>query len=159
MGIYRIGLACLNGHAVNDSFDSRPQHNAKFCPDCGEPTIHRCPTCNTPLRGDYYVEAVIGGSHWHPATHCFECGSPFPWTNRRSEALADALNELEELSGAERQLLVRSIPDILVQTPKSETAALRYKKAITKIGGVGAKILADVLRKVAADTVKSSLGL
>lgn len=153
---YEIGLACLNGHPVNAGADSSPERNAKFCPECGEPTIHQCPTCKENIRGHY---AAGWAYAWYPASHCHECGTPYPWTQRRSEALAEAIDELDDLADDDRERLKKSIPDILVETPKSETAALRFKKAIAKLGTAGGRILADVLRKVAADAVKSSLGL
>lgn len=95
---------------------------------------------------------------WNPASHCHECGAPYPWTQRRSEALAETIEELDGLDADERDRLKRSIPDILVETPKSQTAGLRFKKAIAKLGSASGKVLSDALARVAADAVKSSLG-
>jgi len=53
---------------------------------------------------------------------------------RRTEALAEALEELDGLSNEERDKLKKSIPDILADTPKSETAALRFKKPSSRLG-------------------------
>ena len=102
---------------------------------------------------------VVMAPKWRPASHCHACGQSYPWTRRRSEALAEALDELHELSVDDREKLKKSIPDILAETPKSETAALRFKKAIAKAGEAGRKLLIDVLTSVATDAVKRSMGL
>lgn len=159
MGHYDVGLACLNGHEINSSADRSPECNAKFCPTCGEPTICQCEGCNAKIRGYYNIEGVFGCTEWKVASHCHDCGEPYPWTHRRTNALAEAIDELDELSEEERERLKKSIPDILAETPKSETAALRFRKVVAKLGSAGGKVLGDVLRKVAVDTVKSSLGL
>lgn len=159
MSHYDVGLACLNGHAINSSSDTQPEHNSKFCSECGEPTIHECPQCGVSIRGYCYVEGVITLSEWEPASHCYECGSPYPWVQRRSEALAEVVDELDELKPEERDRLKKSIPDILTDTPRTETAVHRFKKAAAKIGKTGGKLLTDVLSKVATEAVKSSMGL
>lgn len=157
---YDTGLACMNGHPVNHSMNRSPQRSAPFCPKCGEPTLSQCPQCNERLHGFYRVPGVVDlAQRWTPAAYCHNCGQPYPWTQRRSEALAEALDELDELSANEREKLKKSIPDILVETPKSGTAALRFKKAVVKAGTAGGKILTEILTKVAAEAVKKVLGL
>ncbi|MBI3838489.1 MAG: DUF2321 domain-containing protein [Planctomycetia bacterium] len=84
---YDVGLACLNGHRVNDSAQSRPQHNASFCQSCGEPTISACPACSAAIRGEYHVPGVAAISTWTAPRHCHNCGKPHPWTERRTAAL------------------------------------------------------------------------
>jgi len=159
MGQYRIGLACLNGHAVNSAADTSPELNAKFCPKCGEPSIDRCSKCKEYIRGYYYAEGIVSLRKWKIPSHCHECGTSYPWTQRRSEALVETIDELDGLSDDERERLKKSIPDILVETPKSETAILRFKKTASKVGKVGGKALMNVLSKVVADAVKASLGI
>lgn len=156
---YRVGLACLNGHGINQRADAEPALNAKFCPHCGEQTIQFCVHCKTPLRGCLDIEGVPGPNRWDVPNHCYECGAAYPWTERRSQALADAIDELDVLDADERERLKKSIPDILVETPKSETAVLRFKKAAAKAGAAGGNLLMNILGKVAADAVKAKLGL
>lgn len=158
MGQYFVGLACLNGHAVNSAADRSPELNAKHCSACGEPTIRACSNCSAAIRGYYFVADVIGWSEWDVPSHCHECGAPYPWTQRRSEALAAAIDELDELPSDERDRLKKSIPDILAETPKSETAVLRFKKAIAHVGTASGKVLSGVIQRVAADAVKGMLG-
>ncbi len=158
MGQYDVGLVCLNGHEINSLAASNSGSNQAFCTTCGERTTDRCLSCNGPIRGHYHVEGVISLFPWVVPSHCHACGQPYPWTQRRSEALAEALDELDELSAEEREKLKKSIPDILVETPKSGTAALRFKKAVVKVSTAGGKVLTEILTKVAAEAVKKVLG-
>jgi len=90
--------------------------------------------------------------------HCHECGKQYPWTQRRAGALADAIELLDELTDSEKDKLIESIPDVIQETPKTETAVARYRKAISKAGAIGGKLLTEVLVKVAAEVVVRSMG-
>lgn len=159
MGQYDVGLACLNGHAVNSSSSTYPEHNAKFCAHCGEPTIDKCPKCGAAIRGYYRVDGVCSIDRWAASAHCHECGEPYPWTKRRAEALAEAIEELDDLTAEERARLKKSVPDLINDTPKSETAVLRLRRAFAKLGSEGANLLRNIVTQVATDAVKSSIGL
>jgi len=156
---YDIGMACLNGHPVTGMASSAPQFGSPFCPKCGEQTTTECPECGATIRGFYHVPGFFSTAHWEPSSHCHACGKPYPWTERKAEALQEIIDELDNLSDEEREKLKKSIPDIIADTPKSETAALRFKKAIIKVGQVGGKMLRDVITNVATEAVKKSMGL
>ncbi len=157
---YEVGLACLNGHNINGCANLCPQYNAKFCGECGEPTIDACPKCRADIRGDLFYEMeTIDVKRWKPPAYCHECGAAYPWTERRTEALAAAIEQLDELTEAEREKLRESIPDVIRETLKTETAVARFKKAIGKAGTVGGRLLSDVLTKVAAEVVVKSMGI
>jgi hypothetical protein len=160
MGTYDVALVCLNGHAVNDSTRSQPQHSSPRCKKCGQPTTDRCPDCSTPIRGYYRPEDGVYRLYknpWHPPAYCHQCGKPYAWTERRAAAIAEAIAEVDELTEAEREKLTKSIPDVLAETPNTETAIVRFKKAIAKAGKLGGKLLYDVLTNVAAEGVVKSL--
>jgi len=161
-GYYYSGIACLNGHELDGyvgfvSRDSPPRPIDRFCPMCGEPTVTKCEHCQTDIRGK--VTDGFDTSPWYVAANCHSCGQPYPWTRRKTEALAEAISEMDELDPAEREKLKQSIPDIVAQTPKSETAALRFKKAVAKAGSVSGEVLMKVLTSVAAEGVKKLLGM
>ncbi|HQU45786.1 MAG TPA: DUF2321 domain-containing protein [Pirellulales bacterium] len=160
MGRYELGMACLNGHAVNSAADTNPVQNAKCCAKCGEETITACEQCGANIRGNYDVPGVISiGFGWTPPAYCHDCGGPYPWTLRSKDAISAAIDAIDDLYPDEREQLRKSIPDILTETPMSQVAALRFKKAIARIGAVGGKVMTDVLAKVAAEVVKESLGI
>lgn len=153
---YDTCLICPNGHTVNSASGRTPEHDAMFCGQCGARAISDCPTCSTPIRGRLQNAGIIL-SGWGPADYCHACGQPYPWTAARIAALAEAIDEADELSGDEKIKLKNSIPDIVVATPKTDTATARLKAGITKAGKVGGKLIYDVAIKVAADVVSKSL--
>jgi hypothetical protein len=90
---------------------------------------------------------------WTPPGHCHACGKPYPWTERRANALAEMIAELDGLDNEDREKLTKSIPDILAETPGSDVAVLRYKKAIAKAGKVAGKTLYDLVINVAGSAI------
>lgn len=156
---YDVGLACLNGHSINSYARSSPVSNAKFCKTCGEKSIDACPKCSATIRGKLHVPNVASLIAWRVPSYCHECGEPYPWTQRKTEALSEVIDELDNLDEAERNKLKQSIPDIIRDTPKTETATVRFKKAIMKTGQLGGKLLGDVLAKVATEAVSKQLGI
>jgi hypothetical protein len=90
---------------------------------------------------------------------CGSCGQPFPWTTRKIEALTEIVDLLDNLSDEEREKLKASIPDIIAETPKTEPAVLRFKKAAIKVGETGGNLLLKVLESVATDLAKRLMGI
>ena len=152
---FNVGQACLNGHAVTSNADG--ELASDYCPHCGERTITQCPDCSENIRGYYVVPGVASFSEWEPPNHCHACGKPYPWTERKAEALREAIEELDELSNAEKERLAKAIPDIIADTPKSNVAITRFKKAASKVGGLGSKMLWEMLKTVATEAVKKSM--
>lgn len=160
MGYYDTGSVCENGHAINGNRQRSPEFNTKFCSTCGAKSLDACPSCNADIKGEYHVDGVVVvGVCWSPPHHCHECGAAYPWTAKKAEALQDVIDELDELSSEERERLKASVPDIVANTPKSETAALWFKKVFTKLGQGAAKVVEKVVTNVATQAVKESMGL
>lgn len=167
MAFYDKALICAHGHLINSAAETNPGRNSEFCPKCGEPALGECQNCNASIPGDEYEDQFDGvelvgphnlGFHEIPS-HCLACGKPYPWTQRKAEAVTEMIDELDGLSDDEREKLKKSIPDVIADTPKSETAALRFKKAAAKVGQAGGKLLMDVVTNVATEAVKKSMGL
>ena len=59
MGYHDIQQVCLNGHQTTARYNQSPEHRKKFCAICGESTIHKCPECDTSIKGKYNVDGVI----------------------------------------------------------------------------------------------------
>lgn len=53
---YDTAQVCMNGHMVNESFLSCPQHNRKHCSACGAETTTTCPSCSSLIQGYYYLD-------------------------------------------------------------------------------------------------------
>lgn len=97
MGYYDVQQVCLNGHQTTDNYNRSPQFRKNFCATCGEKTIHQCPNCDTPIKGDYHSDGVvvIGGPSTSVPTHCENCGNPFPWTIKNKSLSNSALKQFE----------------------------------------------------------------
>lgn len=83
MGTYDVQQVCVNGHQTTDNYNRSPEFRRKFCPECGAETIHQCPSCGRPIRGDYHVDGVFCVSSTPVPTHCENCGAAYPWTEKK----------------------------------------------------------------------------
>lgn len=122
--------------------------------------IDKCPECGTSIREwNYGGVMVIGTPKYERASYCKNCGKPYPWTKVAIEAAVDLIQEEEELDDVQRDKLVSSLPDIISETPKTQVAVVRFKKALLSAG----KFTADALRQFAIDfgceLAKKQLGL
>ena len=159
MGEYKTGRVCLNGHAVSSDVDGSPELNEKFCSRCGAETITACPECDAVIRGHRHLPSVITTFQWKPSGYCYNCGVPYPWTKARIEALSELLDELENIPDDQRAKLKDSIPHIMVDTPRSETAALRFKKLLKQVDPDYSAALEKSIVAAATEAVKTLIGL
>lgn len=158
MGYYQTGQVCLNGHAITSDVSSGLKQS--FCSNCGAATITKCPHCNSSIHGSYCEPGVVTiGRKYKPAAYCYNCGKPYPWTEKAIENTVLLIQEDEELSNILKESLTSSLPDVLVETPGTNLAVVRMKKAFATAG----KFTADALRQFAIDfgceLVKKSLDL
>lgn len=93
MGRYDIQQVCTNGHQITSRYDGSPQFRSDFCVECGAKTIHLCPSCDHPIKGEYEVDGVISLGSTAVPSHCEKCGEPFPWTTCGKEQTEDLLNQ------------------------------------------------------------------
>lgn len=122
--------------------------------------IDKCPSCGSPVRAWYYGGGtVLGNPKYERAAYCKNCVKPYPWTQAALESTAILLQEDTELDEILRNNLVSSLPDIISETPKTQIAIVRFKKAALSVG----KFTADALRQFAIDfgceLAKKELGL
>jgi len=89
MGQYDVMQVCLNGHKITATYASNPEFRQAKCDQCGADTIHECPECGTPIRGEYHVPGVADLTPGpDPKDYCHECGEPYPWADE-AEDFAD----------------------------------------------------------------------
>lgn len=151
---YEVGQVCENGHAINGSSQSSPQFNQKHCDKCGAKTITECPSCNTPIRGDYVSPEVILPGTYIPPAYCHNCGKPFPWTTLRIES---AIELMQEEYPDETETLKQSINDIIQDTPRTQLGVSRFKKIMARVGAETAGALRDILVDIVSETAKKSI--
>jgi hypothetical protein len=144
---YDTAQVCLNGHTINEYARSRPELNQKFCGKCGEKTITQCPSCSHFIQGHSHVPGDVAPSDYTAPAFCHNCGEPYPWTARGLTAARELISEAENLKPEEKELLSKSLDDLVRDTPGTQVAAIRFKKFISKAG----KETADALRKIIVD--------
>jgi len=106
MANYDTQQVCRNGHQTTANYYRSPEFRKKYCGLCGAETLHKCPSCNNDIRGEYHVEGVIAiGIRTPVPSHCENCGETFPWTAQRTELIQSAIashNELDHFSLVEK---------------------------------------------------------
>ncbi len=156
---YDVAQICLNGHIINASTQKYPQHNKKYCDKCGEKTITRCPNCNAVIQGEYHVEgiAAFGGELSPPPSFCPNCGNPYPWTEKKIKTAHQMTKELSNLTSEEKELLEKSIDNIIKETPETRLAVTRIKKLLPKVGKEAGNMLRDLVVDIASESAKKML--
>ena len=159
---YDTAQICTNGHMINSQSVSRPDHNRKFCQKCGAPTITNCQNCNNSIRGIYRVPGSMIASPsdvtWFPLPiFCPYCGKPYPWTEAKLKAAQELADELDNLSPEERNLLKKSIDDIVRETPQATVAVSRFKRLVAKAGPVAADMYREILLPLLSEAIKKSI--
>ena len=118
-GYYDVAQICLNGHLITERANGSPQFRQNYCGICGEKTITSCVYCNAPIRGEYHVPGVVSiGFPFSVPKYCHECGKPYPWTKRALEASRELIQEVESLDEQEKEILAKSIEEIIRESPK-----------------------------------------
>lgn len=149
-GDYDVAQICLNGHVTNARVRSDPQSCADYCEECGAKTIQTCPRCGSPIRG----QLDNWSDHLEAPAFCIACGEPFPWTEARVQAAIELAEELDALDEKDRDLLKKSLDDLLAETPRTQVAATRFKKLMVKAGKVGAEAFRQVLLQALCEAAK-----
>jgi hypothetical protein len=146
---------CENGHVI--SAESR-ECNKKFCRACGKPIISTCRVCGSLIPGRPVHEYTWGAPYVAP-TYCEKCGKPYPWLTAAIEATLLAIKESKDFSQAEIQQIETILPDVVIETPKTQLAAVRIKNAIEKGKGFAANILKQFVIDFGCDLILQFLGI
>jgi hypothetical protein len=151
---YDTAQVCLNGHLVNKYSDSQPEHNKKFCDRCGEATTTTCSECKAKIKGYYHIPGVSYEGITSPPKFCDNCGKPFPWTNAKLQAAIELAGELENLSEEDREILRKSLPEIIRDTSQTSVAATRFKKLAAKARDKGSALIWNLIKDIASEAAK-----
>ena len=115
---YDVAQVCLNGHMVNDTWQSSPNFSKDICPKCGAKTIIECPACHKRIQGFYHVPGVITTRSASVRAYCHACGKPYPWTLATIDAAKALAEELDGLIVASQ----RSVTFTIGQGPRDPRA-------------------------------------
>ena len=143
---------CENGHIASSYGDSTDL----FCRKCGAPIISKCPACKQPIKGKPNEDYSYMYSYERPS-FCVYCGSPFPWVIQAQEAAQELLALDATLDPEEQKLLYNSIPDLVVDTPKSKVAATRWSRFLSHVKPQFQDAIKQVLIEVVSEGAKKVL--
>lgn len=158
MSSYDTALICSNGHLICSSVENYPDDLQNFCSKCGAETIECCPSCKKNLRGFYnsddgYIKPVTVESF------CFNCGKPYPWTTSMLETMELLIQEDDDLQEQQKTSLIESLPDIIVETPKTKLALARMQKGLIAAGKFTAEGIRQFVIDFGCELAKKSLNL
>jgi hypothetical protein len=156
-GWWDTGQVCLNGHIVNQQVVAERDHCQAFCGTCGKPTIAACRRCRASIRGVYHVSGSYVVETMPVLAYCLHCGRAYPWTDRRVQAAKELANELAQLKPPERELLKRSIEELLDDTPRTQLAVVRFKRLVAKAGPEAGIALREMLVNVVSEAVRRAI--
>lgn len=155
MGYYNTAQICMNGHVITDTYDKNYEFRQNFCDKCGAKTIICCPNCNIKIRGDYEVPGVISLSGMSTApSYCYNCGQAYPWTLDKLEATQELLALDCVLSTEELEYLSSNLNSLLIDTPKTNLVATKFKLSLSKISKVTASAVRDIIVDIASESAK-----
>lgn len=156
-GSHDVAQICLNGHVITSGLRLSPELAEDRCSKCGAETTSECPSCECAIRGYYSVPGVIAFNEYLRPAFCHRCGEPFPWTKSMLEAARELAMDEEVLSQDERKAWVASLDDLVVDTPRTQVAALRFKKYFAKAGAATAAAMREIIVEIASEAAKKAL--
>lgn len=143
---YDTAEICRNGHVTNESVKEYPIDSKKFCNVCGSETIQKCESCNFEIQGYHHMPGI--GSIYEKPSYCINCGEPYPWIKDKLIAAEELADIVDEFTEEDKKILSSSLQDLVRDTPRSQVAAIRFKKIVSKasenIGFAFKEILFDV---------------
>jgi hypothetical protein len=157
--IYYTQEVCLNGHQIwTDSDRNSDPSPDQYCEDCGKRIICTCQKCTNPIDGEisrvdkYPIEINPSVPNF-----CKHCGEPYPWTVSIMNSTIELLNLDSSLSNSQIESVEKSIPDLLVDTPRTKVAAVRFKQLLSGTGSIVKDGLRELLVDVVSETAKKML--
>ena len=153
---YDIMQVCLNGHQITTMAVSNPEFRREFCKDCGAKVIAGCANCSKPMRGYNHGSMVVRSPP--VPKYCEDCGTAFPWQEAAIENLTEILRD-DGLDDQQMAAFEAALPDVIRDTPKTESASLRIGKILSKLGKPAYDVSIKVLSDLASETAKKAMGL
>ncbi len=183
--LHHQALICECGHLVTGNLSALADRLPLYCSQCGQPCISSCPSCGAPIHGDCYKRqpvyapscssSLLGGSGVYytrtpkdfsdvfvsgcvvPA-YCYNCGSPYPWTDtllREAEGIVDLMDELTE---EQKSALKECFPSLISDMPTTPRNSLIAAKLLQSASSISKTALQNLLADHLTALVLSLLG-
>ena len=150
-------FVCENGDTM---ISSQPLTTPLFCKKCGTKMLSKCPSCGRAIEEWHRSDDFIAGKpRYARANYCQGCGKPYPWTQTALDAAKELILESEELDILQRQKLAESLPDLITETPKTQVAVVRVRKAMLSVGKFTADGIHQFIIDFGCELAKKQLGL
>lgn len=156
-GTYDTAQLCENGHLITDAIYTNPEDVQPFCSKCGQPTITECKSCKTQIKGRDRYSSII--SEYARPNFCHKCGETYPWTERGLDAAKKYVEKIKELKPEEKELLTKSIDDIVRVAPSQKVAIVDFKRLLAKMNSPSREITIGVISDILTEGAKKAIGL
>ena len=163
MSKYGKALICLSGHIRSHAIEIRPEDLEDYCSICGSKTIDSCLNCNTPIKGgelykisSYYSSRPsysVKKSNYILPKYCHNCGKPYPWTEKALNDVKELIKKEKKLSPEDKEILEKSIEELINETPNQNLTILRFKKLVSKAGPEFAEIIKSTLQNILSEVI------
>lgn len=152
MSGYHTAQICKNGHVITSYADEYTYSKENYCSKCGSETITQCPKCSNTIRGRARDYGYLGD--YATPSYCYHCGQAYPWTLDKLEATQELLALDCVLSNEELDYLSSNLNSLLVDTPKTNLVATKFKLSLSKISKVTASAVRDIIVDIASESAK-----
>ena len=139
-----IRLGPLRIQDVRQAFRDSQKPRQPFCTVCGMPTLDSCQRCQTKI--------TCGP---RPG-YCRQCGKAFPWTETTLKAAREYTDELD-ISSDDNDTLKATFGELTTDTPRTQLAAHRFMKLMSKIGPTAGDVLTKIIVNVATEAAKKAM--
>jgi hypothetical protein len=154
---FDVAQICLNGHIVSEYAGTDPSYGGPFCTQCGAATIEACPKCNAPIRGHYHTPGVISFQSIALPSYCHACGEPYPWTPEKIRAALELWVEESSATPEDAKQFQETLTELAKDSPRTQLAASRFKKAMTKVANPVASGIRDIIVDIISETAKKAI--
>lgn len=154
---FYVAQICLSGHLISSLLSNRNDSQKDFCDICGEKTFVTCQSCNIDIRGKRSYGSMPGPGKYTIPNFCIHCGQAYPWVAERLKAAEELADLIDEMSDEDKRLLTKTFNDLVRETPRSQVAALQFKKVVSQTEQHIKAAFRDILLDVVTEPVKKLL--
>ncbi|WDA69233.1 DUF2321 domain-containing protein [Lactococcus lactis] len=150
---------CLNGHQITTCFEmDDSSDNSEYCQECGKKVISACPNCSKPILGAYISDFILDFDFSCAIPkYCRYCSNPYPWTELVINTTKEILSLEDGINESDKTLINDSIPDLLVDTPKTNLAIVKFKKGFASTSAIVKESLRELLVDIISETAKKAI--
>lgn len=132
---------CENGHLESSILEYKEVCKLPHCRECGKLLIDSCPKCNSKIIGGYVWSRTdydhVGDPIYkefkeknnYIPKYCYQCGSPYPWTEKK-------LNDFKEILELQNEEITLDLQSKIFETVKELVSEKDPETSlgITKLG-------------------------